>query len=343
MTPMEEDMEYLAQLLNEKKQMEMLPSMLTAAGRLLEKEIERVRLAIFQSEFKDEDLKLPEPEGSVVQVQEKVFVPIKEYPEYNFVGRILGPRGMTAKQLEKKTGCKIMIRGKSSIRNDTKDFAPRWSAGFDHLKEDLHVLVQCEDTAERAQIKLDNAVRQVKKLLTPPPMKGIDDLKRKQLTELSILNGTYRSPSLSSVFSKQSPVGIHRAIPVPLTPTTHFVYASSPVNSMAYVPPHRRQTVQVAPPPNPFVTPQSMPYYGPPQTLESPSFMQMDPGIEEVARALEELHYHQMMNTIPDASPHYMSMTAPCTPCKQPMPQYETPQKLDISRRVVGSAQKHSE
>ena len=115
--------------------------MLTAVGRLLDVEIERVRSAIFQSEFIDEDLKLPEAEGNTVQLSEKIFVPIKEYPDvsctvhflhllrasfaslhfqYNFVGRILGPRGMTAKQLEKKTGCKIMIRGKSSIRDDTK-------------------------------------------------------------------------------------------------------------------------------------------------------------------------------------------------------------------------------
>ncbi|CAB1330620.1 unnamed protein product, partial [Coregonus sp. 'balchen'] len=39
---------------------------------------------------------------------------------YNFVGRILGPRGLTAKQLEAETGCKIMVRGKSSMRDRKK-------------------------------------------------------------------------------------------------------------------------------------------------------------------------------------------------------------------------------
>ncbi|GAA6078272.1 protein quaking-A-like, partial [Tachysurus ichikawai] len=39
---------------------------------------------------------------------------------YNFVGRILGPRGLTAKQLEAETGCKIMVRGKSSMRDKKK-------------------------------------------------------------------------------------------------------------------------------------------------------------------------------------------------------------------------------
>jgi len=36
------------------------------------------------------------------------------------VGRILGPRGMTTKQLEQETGCKIMVRGKGSMRDKKK-------------------------------------------------------------------------------------------------------------------------------------------------------------------------------------------------------------------------------
>ena len=48
------------------------------------------------------------------------MVPVEQYPEYNFVGRILGPRGLTAKQLEQDTGCKIMVRGKGSMRDKRK-------------------------------------------------------------------------------------------------------------------------------------------------------------------------------------------------------------------------------
>lgn len=40
--------------------------------------------------------------------------------QYNFVGRLLGPRGMTAKQFEYELGCKIMIRGKGSMRDKKK-------------------------------------------------------------------------------------------------------------------------------------------------------------------------------------------------------------------------------
>ena len=40
--------------------------------------------------------------------------------KFNFVGRLLGPRGMTAKQLEMETGCKILIRGRGSMRDKHK-------------------------------------------------------------------------------------------------------------------------------------------------------------------------------------------------------------------------------
>lgn len=45
-------------------------------------EINKVRVALFQFEFtKDAVLTLPEAEGEVVTIQEKVFVPAKEYPD----------------------------------------------------------------------------------------------------------------------------------------------------------------------------------------------------------------------------------------------------------------------
>ena len=43
-----------------------------------------------------------------------------DYFQFNFVGRILGPRGLTAKQLEQETGCKVMVRGKGSMRDKKK-------------------------------------------------------------------------------------------------------------------------------------------------------------------------------------------------------------------------------
>ncbi|KOB77804.1 Held out wings [Operophtera brumata] len=114
--------------------------------------------------------------------------------QFNFVGRILGPRGMTAKQLEQETGCKIMVRGKGSMRDKKKEDANRGKPNWEHLADDLHVLLTVEDTENRAKVKLARAVDEVKRLLIPQA-DGEDELKKRQLMELAIINGTYRDSS----------------------------------------------------------------------------------------------------------------------------------------------------
>uniref|UniRef100_A0AC35UIN8 KH domain-containing protein n=1 Tax=Rhabditophanes sp. KR3021 TaxID=114890 RepID=A0AC35UIN8_9BILA len=185
-------MDYLISLLKEKKQLLVFPGFFPNVDRLLDEEISRVRMSLFQCDFSNDEMQLPEPEGEVVAVQEKIYVPNKEHPDYNFVGRILGPRGMTAKQLEQETSCKIMVRGRGSMRDRKKEEANRGKQNWEHLEDELHVLIQCEDTQNRAKIKISNATRQINKLLVPAP-EGADELKRKQLMELAIINGTYRS------------------------------------------------------------------------------------------------------------------------------------------------------
>ncbi|KAK1791078.1 hypothetical protein P4O66_002117 [Electrophorus voltai] len=110
---------------------------------------------------------LPDAVGPIVQLQEKLYVPVKEYPDFNFVGRILGPRGLTAKQLEAETGCKIMVRGKGSMRDKKKEEQNRGKPNWEHLNEDLHVLITVEDAQNRAEVKLKRAVEEVNKLLVP--------------------------------------------------------------------------------------------------------------------------------------------------------------------------------
>ncbi|GIY19204.1 protein held out wings [Caerostris extrusa] len=185
--------DYLAQLLKDKKQLAAFPNVFLHAERLLDDEINKVRNSLFQvNGCKKEPLNLPEADGPVVSRSEKVFVPVKDYPDYNFVGRILGPRGMTAKQLEQETGCKIMVRGKGSMRDKKKkEEQNRGKPNWDHLNEELHVLITVDDTHERALLKLQRAVEEIKKLLIPVT-EGEDELKKRQLMELAIINGTYR-------------------------------------------------------------------------------------------------------------------------------------------------------
>ncbi|XP_068627400.1 protein held out wings isoform X2 [Battus philenor] len=191
--------DYLAQLLKDRKQLAAFPNVFMHMERLLDEEIAKVRASLFQiNGVKKEPLILPEPEGVVTTLTEKVYVPVKEHPDFNFVGRILGPRGMTAKQLEQETGCKIMVRGKGSMRDKKKEDANRGKPNWEHLADDLHVLLTVEDTDNRAKIKLARAVEEVKRLLVPQA-DGEDELKKRQLMELAIINGTYRDSSAKAV------------------------------------------------------------------------------------------------------------------------------------------------
>ncbi|VDI38911.1 KH domain-containing RNA-binding protein qki.S-like isoform X4 [Mytilus edulis] len=191
--------EYLAQLLKDKKQIQAFPSVFIHLEKLLDEEINRVRLALFHHKGNQrEELVIPDGVGAVQTFSEKLYVPTKDHPEFNFVGRILGPRGMTAKELEQYTGCKIMVRGKGSMRDKKKEDQNKGKPNWEHLNDELHVLLTVEDTANRAEAKLKKAVEEVKKLLVPAP-EGEDDLKKMQLMELAILNGTYRDQAKAMI------------------------------------------------------------------------------------------------------------------------------------------------
>jgi len=183
---------YLKQLLADKRTMAQMPGAFTHLDRLLDDEIVKVRSVLFQNNTKP--LELPMPTGKTVTLSKKVFVPAKDYPDYNFVGRILGPRGLTAKQLEQETGCKIMVRGKGSMRDKKKEEQNKGRPNWEHLNEELHVLITVEDSENRADVKLQRATQEIEKLLVPQS-EGEDDLKKKQLMELAIINGTYRDNS----------------------------------------------------------------------------------------------------------------------------------------------------
>uniref|UniRef100_A0A1I8GFL6 KH domain-containing protein n=1 Tax=Macrostomum lignano TaxID=282301 RepID=A0A1I8GFL6_9PLAT len=190
--------EYLQELLKDKKNLQSLPNLFNHLDKILETEITRVRSQLFHfNGAKRASDDLPEGEGPIVTVQEKVFIPVKDNPSYNFVGRLLGPRGMTAKQLETDLDCKIMVRGKGSMRDKKKEDQNRGKPNWEHLAEELHVLICVEDHQNRAEMKAKRAAEEIKAFLEQAVKMpdGEDDLKKKQLMELAIINGTYRDTS----------------------------------------------------------------------------------------------------------------------------------------------------
>ncbi|OVA14091.1 RNA recognition motif domain [Macleaya cordata] len=134
----------------------------------------------------------PPPEPKPPKFYKKLYIPVREYPGYNFVGLIIGPRGNTQKRMEKETGAKIVLRGKGSVKEKVGQKKPDPSDN-----DDLHVLVEADN-----QKSLDEAVGMVEKLLIPVD-KGMNDHKRAQLKELAKINGTLKDENLCRVCGEE--------------------------------------------------------------------------------------------------------------------------------------------
>lgn len=111
----------------------------------------------------------------------KIYIPVKEYPNYNFFGLIVGPRGSTQKQMEKDTGCKIAIRGKGSLKPGKGE-----STRQEDENDELHVLITGEDDGA-----LNRAADLVARLLVPVD-DSMNEHKKDQLRRLAEWNGTLR-------------------------------------------------------------------------------------------------------------------------------------------------------
>ena len=90
--------------------------------------------------------------------EQRLYIPVKQFPEYNFIGLIIGPRGSTQKQMERETGCKIVIRGRGS----SKEGKVKTRAQDESDNDDIHVLISGD-----SQQQVDAASAIVEKLLIP--------------------------------------------------------------------------------------------------------------------------------------------------------------------------------
>jgi splicing factor 1 len=116
----------------------------------------------------------------------KIMIPADKYPEYNFIGLIIGPRGNTQKRMERETGAKISIRGKGSIKEGK---GKRDAKSEPDANEPLHVLLTADTEAQ-----LEKATKMITDLLVPVE-EGRNEHKRQQLRELAEINGTLRDRS----------------------------------------------------------------------------------------------------------------------------------------------------
>uniref|UniRef100_A0AAY4C8S1 KH domain-containing, RNA-binding, signal transduction-associated protein 1 n=1 Tax=Denticeps clupeoides TaxID=299321 RepID=A0AAY4C8S1_9TELE len=182
---MESENKYLPQLLAER---DSLDASFTHAMKLLSSEIERI-----QKGEKETESYLDLFTTKNIKLKERVLIPVKQYPKFNFVGKILGPQGNTIKRLQEDTGAKISVLGKGSMRDKAKEegFRKSGEPKYAHLSMELHVFIEVFAPVPEAYLRMAHAMEEVKKFLFPDMM---DDICQEQFMEMSYLNGGQEHP-----------------------------------------------------------------------------------------------------------------------------------------------------
>ncbi|XP_055692421.1 KH domain-containing, RNA-binding, signal transduction-associated protein 3-like isoform X1 [Lutzomyia longipalpis] len=176
--PNEKAAEYIRELLNERVQID---RKYPISDRLLEQEVQKVQ----------QSGKIPPRENRYVdiyrekqiRVNVKVLVPVKEHPKFNFVGKLLGPKGNSMKRLQEDTMCKMAVLGRGSMKDRKREEELRASLEpkYAHLNDDLHVEISALAPPAEAHARIAYALAEVRKYLIPD---SNDNIRREQIREL---------------------------------------------------------------------------------------------------------------------------------------------------------------
>lgn len=145
----------------------------------------RLKLEVEQTKYVDIALRsikgyLP-PKGFVRRetTERLYYLPVQEFPQINFMGLLLGPRGNTLSRIRSESGSTIGLRGRGSIKEGQNGSS----------EEPLHCVIHAPN-----ELGLQKAVELIEevvhKAIKSPEHQN--DLKRAQLRELAQLNGTLR-------------------------------------------------------------------------------------------------------------------------------------------------------
>ncbi|KAH8374127.1 hypothetical protein KR200_010205 [Drosophila serrata] len=151
------------------------------AEKLLDGEIEKVQTTgrIPSREQKYADIYREKP----LRISQRVLVPIREHPKFNFVGKLLGPKGNSLRRLQEETLCKMTVLGRNSMRDRVKEEELRSSKDpkYAHLNSDLHVEISTIAPPAEAYARIAYAMAELRKYLIPD---SNDIIRQEQLREL---------------------------------------------------------------------------------------------------------------------------------------------------------------
>jgi len=158
--------EYLQELLDERDRLDSNHS--SHSIRLIDDEIEKVKKENGGTSSDNHKQFGPFKE-EIVKLVETIYLPIEEYPKFNFVGKIIGPKGNTLKNIVALTRTKISVLGQGSTRDREKEdeLSKSGDPKHEHFKEPLHVIIQVEAPRSDAHERLANAIEEINKCMAP--------------------------------------------------------------------------------------------------------------------------------------------------------------------------------
>jgi len=120
-----------------------------------------------------------------VRVSVKVNVPVAEHPKFNFVGKLLGPRGSSLKRLQERTRTRMAVFGSGSVRSRQKEeeLLASGDPKYAHLKQPLHLQISALAAPAEAHLRIATALTEVRPYLIPDSNDLIRQRQRQKLNE----------------------------------------------------------------------------------------------------------------------------------------------------------------
>merc|ERR1719232_1729225 len=236
--------EYIEELSREKEILEQKDN--CHARRLIDREISLVQSGAANVPSSCETQMVDVYREKPIRLVVKVTVPVKEHPKFNFVGKLLGPKGNSLKRLQEETLTKMAVLGKGSMRDKAKEEEMRLGKDpkYHHLNGELHVEIVAFAPPAEAHARMSYALTEVRKYLIPD---SNDTIRQLQMKELEILNSSEKmltDPAQLQLLKTVTP-GLQSMTPL-LVPSTAS-YLSQPHMSLLPTPPLDTPTITAPP------------------------------------------------------------------------------------------------
>ncbi|XP_059225395.1 KH domain-containing, RNA-binding, signal transduction-associated protein 2-like [Stomoxys calcitrans] len=174
--------EYIDALLKEEAR---LPEDFPLCSALIRDAIDRIYLT---GRIPGKELKADVFQQKPIKLTQTVYIPVKQYPHFNFLGKILGPKGNTLKRLHQETMCSIAIRGRRSMRDQEREeeLGQSGDPAFNHLNKNLYVELSTVAPPAEAYARIVYALTEIRKYIIPDKNDEISQEQYRELVQMDL-------------------------------------------------------------------------------------------------------------------------------------------------------------